>query len=212
MENQVYVINSIWVSNNLLFSIFSSLLTGVVIALFMEITQYQIHKNAARKDLYLHIVLAYSDIKTFRKKLKEQRNRPDLVMPSNMVDLYVRPARDSINSFIYVDYNTYLKSDILYKQVRNTAAFLNAKVIPFLFSSEDLRIAMTEDQLLSIKCGMSNNTSYGNSVYTKRTVDQLLLDVEPLVDDFEKYVDQIANICGLIDNWESIKKQLNENA
>lgn len=213
MENQVYVINSMWVSNNFLFSIFSSLLTGVVIALFMEVTQYQIHKNAARKDLYQHIVLAYSYIKTFSKKLNEQRNHPDLVMPSNMVDLYMPPARKSINGFIYVDYNTFLKSDALYKQARETAAFLNAKVIPFLFNADDLKIAMTEDQILSInECGMSKNTSYGNSVYTKRTIDLLLLDVEPLVEDFEQHVDQIANICGLMDNWESIRKQLYENA
>lgn len=213
MENQVYVINSMWVSNNLLFSIFSSLLTGVVIALFMEVTQYQIHKNAARKDLYQHIVLAYSDIKTFNKKLNEQRNHPDLVMPSNMVDLYMPPARKSINGFIYVDYNTFLKSDALYKQARETAAFLNAKVIPFLFNADDLKIAMAEDQILNInEYGISKNTTYGNSVYTKRTIDLLLLDVEPLVEDFEQHVDQIANICGLMDNWESIRKQLYENA
>ncbi len=105
-------LNSPWISNAFCFSILSSILAGIVVALVVEIRQYQLHKKHAQNILYTTASELYALISVQKACLTYYIVNNTVSIPNNICD---ECARQLIITHIHflpsIDYSPFSSKD-----------------------------------------------------------------------------------------------------
>lgn len=105
-------LNSPLISNSFCFAILSGILTGVIVALAVEVRQYMLHKRQARNSLYAIAAELYGLISAQKARLKYYIANPSVPIPENLGG---DSAQQSIlmwtSQFRAIDYCPFSKKD-----------------------------------------------------------------------------------------------------
>lgn len=99
-----------------------------------------------------------------------------------------------------------MKRNELRKYMLEYDEMISARMDSSLFNASYIEQAIIKDKIEALKQkGLSGNPTY-ESYYTKLTVDKLIDDVAPMVDDFGLCMQKIAKAVGRTEKWNQIYK------
>lgn len=105
-------LNTPLISNSFCFTILSGILTGVIVALTIEVRQYFMNKCQAKNALYAIASELYALISVQRASIKYYINNQDTPIPPNIGGDYAQQTiLDRISQFRAIDYATFSKKD-----------------------------------------------------------------------------------------------------
>ena len=105
-------LNSPFISNSFCFAILSGVLTGVIVALTVEVRQYLLHKRQARNALYVIASELYALISVQKASLKYYINNQNISIPKNVGGDYAQqPILVQASQFRSIDYATFSRKD-----------------------------------------------------------------------------------------------------
>lgn len=116
LNEQIHFVklDSSFISNSFCFAILSGILTGVIVALLIEIRQYLLHKRQARNVLYVLTLNLYGTIYQQKAWFTYYINHRDSVIESNIGHNYIQQVILTYCAQLKtVDYNTFSKRDKL---------------------------------------------------------------------------------------------------
>lgn len=105
-------LNSPLISNSFCFAILSGILTGVIVALAVEVRQYMLHKRQACSDLYAIAAELYALISVQKASLKYFITNQNVPIPENLGGDYAQqPILMRCSQLRTVDYSPFSKKD-----------------------------------------------------------------------------------------------------
>lgn len=111
-----FSLNSPWISNAFCFSILSSVLAGIIVALVAEIRQYQLHKSHAQNSLYATASELYALLSVQKACLTYYIANDTVSIPNNIGDEHTRqPIITRIESLPSIDYSPFSTKDSIGK-------------------------------------------------------------------------------------------------
>ena len=114
LNEQIHFVklDSSLISNSFCFAILSGILTGVIVALLVEIRQYLLHKRQARNALYVLTLNLYGAIYQQKAWFTYYINHKEARIESNIGHNYIQQViLTYIAQLKMVDYNTFSKRD-----------------------------------------------------------------------------------------------------
>lgn len=109
-------LNLPWISNAFCFSILSSVLAGIIVALIAEIRQYQLHKSYAQNSLYAIASELYALISVQKACLTYYIDNNTVSIPNNVGGEHARqPILTCIASLPSIDYSPFSNKDSIGK-------------------------------------------------------------------------------------------------
>lgn len=206
MEFRFLVLNTSWISNNLMFSIFSGAFASVVIALLLEIRQYKMNKVKEENQIFYDATILFSQFTILKYTLLRIKEQPNSIISSDAITMPVSQCEQIISSLHNVDYHSILKSDKLAMNLKEMNDMIGKNIAPFLFHAKFIQQAVIQDKILELQqTGKSTNPNY-NSYFCKQTIDKLHEDIIPIVDDLTSCVRKIAQSVNRQDKLEHIIK------
>lgn len=204
------VLNSPLVSNSFCFSILSGVLTGVVVALAVEIKQYFSRKRQARALLFGVASELYGLLAVQQAAIAYYIEHPSETISKNLCgDSSQQPINYHILQLKMADYNTFKKSDSINGALRilaNQISFIEKTVRGFI----NIPIAYNKTELNAFKMN-----DYNSKVTSASTL--MLSTLQKITEELEKCLSDIDAFCGAfekLDNsrysWNEIKESISE--
>ncbi|MCQ2229266.1 MAG: hypothetical protein MJZ13_05930 [Bacteroidales bacterium] len=200
----ILVLNSPWISNDFLFAIFSGGLASAVIALLLEIKQYRLNKISAKDQIFKNSALLYDEFSVIKYTLLRIKEQPDNIVSPQAFDIPLSICGQIQTSLQNIHYIPIWGSDKTKEAFIKTNELLTNSISPFFWDVKFIEQAVIYDKLLELKeTGKSINPTY-NSYYTKRTVDKLICDITPIVDEFTVCMNNLAKSLGRSEKWKQM--------
>lgn len=199
-------LNSPFISNSFCFALLSGILTGVIVALAVEIRQYLLHKIQARHALFSTASELYALLSVQKACLKYYINNPDNSIPENIGgDHAQQPIYARISQFKSIDYSTFSKKDALHCALipfQNEIDALESITRKFV----NLRIAYNQTKMDFL----SNNDRQSQITATTATMLRTLYEVHNLLDNCLPKLDAFCSVFEKINGskfrWKQGKK------
>lgn len=192
MEFGFCALKSPWISNDLLFSIFSGAFASVVIASLMEIRQYTLNKVVAKNQIFRDVVILFGQLSVIKYTLLRIKEQPNNIITPEAFTMPISLCEQTKESLYNIDYHPIWKCDKLADNLKEIEALVVNRIAPFLFNAKFIQQAILQDKISDLQqTGKSTNPTY-NSYYCKLTVDKLLEDVIPIVNDLTACSRKIA--------------------
>lgn len=186
------VLKSPWISNDLLFSIFSGAFASVVIAFLMEIRQYTLNKVIAKNQIFSNTVFIFGQLSVIQYTLLRIKEHPNNIITPDAFTMPISLCDQTIDSLHNIDYHPIWKCDKLAENLKEIDALIANSIAPFLFNTKLIQQAIIQDKILELQqMGKSTNPTY-NSYYCKLTIDKLLEDIFPIVNELTACAQKIA--------------------
>lgn len=200
------MLNTPWVSNNLIFTIFSGAFASVIIALLLEIRQYSINKVGVENQIFYDATILYGQFSILKYTLLRMKEQPNNLISPDAIVIPISQCEQIIASLRNIDYHPIQKSNELAENLKEMDDLIANNIAPILFNAKFMQQAVIQDRILETKqTGRSINPTY-NSYYCKQTIDKLLEDIIPVAEDLTSCVRKIAKSVNRQDKFEQIYK------
>lgn len=210
MEMRFCVLNSLWISNNFLFTIFCGAFASVLIALLMEARQYTLNKVVAENQIFCDVTILFGQISIIKYTLLRIKEQPNEIISPEALTMPIQQCEQIINSLHNIDYHPLFKSNKLTENLEETNGIIAKSIAPFLFHAKFLQCAIHEDKILELQqTGKSINPTY-SSYYCKLTIDKLFEDITPIANDLAACTQKIAKAVNLQDRFNQIYKDFTQ--
>lgn len=198
--------DSPWVSNNFVFTVLTGVFASVIVALLLEIRQYQLNKAVAEARIFYDSTILYAQVAVIKYDLLRIREHPSDILSPGVLSMPVSICRQIKESLKSVDYSPIMKRNEMRRYLLEYEELLSARMDSFLFNACFMDQAILKDRIEALQqTGLAGNTTY-YSYYTNHVVDKLLDEVIPIVDDFGEYMKKIAETVGRNEKWNQINK------
>lgn len=198
--------DSPWISNGFVFTVLTGVFASVVVALLLEIRQYQLNKAAAEVRIFYDSTILYAQLAIVKYTLLRIREHPKDIVSAESISMPSSICRQIKESLKNVDYSPIIKRNELRKYMLEYDEKISSRLDSFLFNASFIEQAIIKDKIEALKQkSLSVNPTY-ESYYTKLTVDKLLGDVTPIVDDFGMCMQKIAKAVDKTEKWNQIYK------
>ena len=198
------VLNSPWISNNFIFTICSGAFASVVIALLMEARQYSLNKVNAENQIFYDATILFSQFSIIKYTLLRVKGNPNDIVSPDAFTMPVSQCKQIIDSLHNIDYHPIHKSNKLVGNLKEVESLIANCIAPFLFHTQYIQQAIIQDKLLELQqTGKSINPSY-NSYYCKLTIDRLLEDIIPMVNELTVCMQNIAKAVNRQKGFEQL--------
>lgn len=202
--------DSPWISNGFVFTVLTGVFASVVVALLLEIRQYQLNKAAAEVRIFYDSTILYAQLAVIKYNLLRIREHPEDMVSPESISMPVSICRQIKESLKSVDYSPIIKRRELRRYMLEYAEMVSARMDSFLFNASFIEQAIIKDKIEALKqTGLAGNPTY-ESYYTNLTVDKLLDDVVPIVDDFGLCMQKIARAVNKTEKWNQIYKDFTQ--
>lgn len=208
IEFGFFVLNTPWISNNFVFTIFSGAFASVVIALMMESRQYALNKVHAKNQIFGESILLLSHLYIVKDTLLRVKEQPNSTISPDVFICSVTQCEHYIDSLHNIDYHPIIKSDKFVGNLEELYGLIDNRIAPILLNSKLIQQAVLKDKLLELeKTGKSTNPTY-NSYYSRLTTDKLLEDIIPIFEELKVRVQKIASTVNQQRRFVNIYKNL----
>lgn len=206
IELRFCVCDSPWISNNLIFTIFSGAFASVIIALLLEVRQYNINKVRAENQIFYDATILFGQFTVLKYTLLRLKDQPNRLISPDAVVIPISQCEQIIASLRNIDYHPIQKSNEVAENVKELDDLIMNNINPILFNAKFMQQAVIQDRILETKqTGRAINPTY-HSYYCKLTIDKLLEDIIPVAEDLTSCVRKIAKSVNRQDKFEQIYK------
>lgn len=203
-------LNSPLVSNSFCFSILSGVLTGVVVALAVEIKQYFSRKRQARAFLFGVASELYGLLAVQKAGIAYFLDHPSESIPKNLCGgSSQQPINYHISQLKMADYNTFKKSDSISKALSkfaNQMSFIEKTVRDFI----NIPIAYNKTELNALKMNVYNSKVTSASELMLSTLQKITEELEKCLTDIDAFCSAFEKLYNSRYTWNQIKESTSE--
>ena len=215
-EAHFVVLDSVWISNNFLITLFGGVFASMLVVLLCEIQKYLSSKRRTEQYLFYQSLYLYQALVQARIFIEDYLSHEEWILPDNLFDESVRKIQCQLNAIQTTDYVTFKHDEdsLMVKHGRFCDEIL-PKLQPILQCGNHLRISINEAKIdyLQKQIDTPMNT-FRNLLITSKTspVNKVLQEekknissCEVMVDD---YITTVDKYCNKTFKWAERKDKL----
>lgn len=215
-ENHFITLNTVWISNDFLYTLFGGLFASTLVVFLCEIRKYYSAKSNAEQYLFYQSVYLYQAFRQMKQIIEDYLDHTEWIITENLFDESVRIIQCEINAIQTTDYATIKggeKSlmDEHYKFRNDTVKKLN----PVLQSNIRLKLAISEmrSELFQRQMDPKNNPCSRRIITSElpqiaKVLNEELVIVTNSVDLVDRYSASIDNHCNKRFGWDKLKEEM----
>ena len=212
IEKHIIVLHSDWISNNLAFTLSSSIFASVILLLLNEFRQYKIAKRRNQDILFSQMGFLYGQALIMQNNMRRCVENSEEIVSDILLDQSVFLCRQSLSNIENIDYETFVIKD---KVCQVILAIRKDKTLLETFFTEciHLKMAINEDRLYNLQ----TTGNYGNITAESPKTRQVLLILQkkllPMLVEINSLLEEFDKSVGGRYRWSTIRDdmQLYEN-
>lgn len=205
IESNFISLNTIWIPNNFLLTVFGGVFASTLVVLFCEINKYLIDKKNTENQLFYQTLYLYQALFLMQHNILDYQSHPDIQIPENVFDNTTHMIKSQVSYLRGVDYSCFKKENMI--EQRHTL-FKKDTFIKFTSVENGLnliRCAILEERIYNHKQNRLN-PDYITSSNTR--VAKVLSDqtgnLVPLLEEIGEFLKTIDDNCNKRYDWNKI--------
>ena len=215
-EGHFISIDSIWISNNFLITIFGGVFASMLVIVLCEIRKYLSAKTNTEQYLFFQSVYLYQALMQMKTYIEDYVNHYEWRIPENLFDESIRMIQCEMNALQLTDYVTFKYSnDSLMAEHGRFRIEALPKMQPVLQSGIRLKIAINkaiidnlEKQLETHIYPTSSKQITSENLWVSRALNYELEIVSSSVLLVDSYIIALDNYCNKRFKWDEVKEKL----
>ena len=110
-EAHFVVLDSVWISNNFLITLFGGVFASMLVVLLCEIQKYLSSKRRTEQYLFYQSLYLYQALVQTRIFIEDYLSHEEWILPDNLFDESVRKIQCQLNAIQTTDYATFKHSE-----------------------------------------------------------------------------------------------------
>ena len=202
-------LNSIWISNNFILTVFGGVFTGFFVMLLCEIQRYLENKHEAENMMFAYGISLYQQMYIASQNIKDYIAHQDENVPGNLLFYNMNIAEHEINAFVTIDYTLFFFWFGLFQVHRKFCTWIDKTLRPFVINRKFyLNIAVNQDRIDCLKAGKNDHFISSTAPYTQKALSQLSQEIQPLLERIDEQLQTLDNSCHGRYSWKSHRQAL----
>lgn len=211
IESSFLILNTPWISNNFLLTVFSGIFCGFIVAFINEIGSYNNTKHEIEGALFYSSQNLYIQLFSLRKNIRYLLDTPEQQISENFCDFNVQNSYVYINSLQNCDYVCLNKENRLSLLQTEFNRTILSKITPSLNHCIYLRISICTTQLTNLKMYSSDCIVTSAYPLVKKTLQILEDNLSQSIECVSSHLNEINLCCKNRFNWNENKSRIEEN-
>lgn len=209
MKSDFIHLNTIWISNNFLLTVFGGLFTSTLVVLLCEFNKYMIDKENTEDQLFCQTLYLYQALFLMQHQILDFQEHSDAQISENLLDSTTHTIKNQVYYLRTLNYACFKKNNDIEKRY---ILFKTNTHIKFAFLENGmnlLRCAILKERIDNYKSQKSNPDyiTASSSRVAKVLSDQMDI-LTPLLGEIEQFLTSINDNCKNRYNWNEIHKQI----
>lgn len=212
MESGFIKLNTIWVSNTLLLTIFGGVFASALVVLFCEVSKYMINKKDTETQLFIQGVYLYQALFQMKHNILDYQSHPNKQIPPNLLEYTANMIKPQVFFIHGADYVTFKKNNEITIKHKLFKKNSNTQYYKIESGCNALRCAILEERIANHE-NDKLNPDYITSSNPRVSIvlENQIKDIEPLIKDISMFLKAIDDNCRGRYNWNSFKTSIQKN-
>ena len=207
MEIGFVSINSGWISNNFLLTVFGGAFGSTVVVLICELHRYWILKKETEIRIYSLLYSILAEIVVFNNSARTYLQKTDLPVHEKTLDANRERALAAISTLETIDYRPLFKENDFWSTLSAFSQKSYQRIKQYISDEQFLNIAVLKDQLEMLKNGVSGDVT-AKCTNTGKTLEILLKNGERCAEDLKALFDRLDSIRNGKIKWSESKQKI----
>ena len=117
IESGFIRLNTIWISNNFILTVFGGVFASTLVVLFCEINKYLINKKNTENQLFYQAMYLYEALFLMLHNILDYQSHPEKQIPENIFDITTQMIKSQVSFLQGIDYSCFKKIIWLSKNI-----------------------------------------------------------------------------------------------
>lgn len=197
-------LNTIWMSNNFLLTVFGGAYASTLVVLLCEIDKYRFDKKNNEEQLFYQTMYLYIELFLMQKNIIDYQSHPNAPIPYNLFDDRIYRIKTQACCIQGIDYSTIIrKNKIIHKHNEFKNATFN-KLLLLEQSPNLMRLAVNEEKLSNYENNISNpNIITSSAPKVASLLAEQLKITNALLEEINSFLNVIDDNCNNRFDWNS---------
>lgn len=207
IESNFISLNTIWISNNFLLTVFGGVFASTLVVLFCEINKYLIEKKNTENQLFFQTLYLYQSLFLMQHTILDFQSHPDTQIPENVFDNTTQMIKSQVYFLRGVDYSCFRKKNDIEKRLFSFQTETFQKFTPIENSVNLIRCAIIEEKIDNLKQN-KNMIDYITSSNTRvaKVLSDQIGNLVPLLEEIGEFLKTIDDNCDNRYAWRKIRE------
>ncbi len=205
MESGFIQINTIWISNSFLLTVFGGVFASILVVLFCEINKYMINKRDTETQLFFQAMYLYQALFLMQHNILDYQSHPSAQIPPNLLDNTTYMVKSQALFIRGLDYTTFKKNNKIVNKHNSFKKDTFAKFIKLENGINLLQCAILEERIANHESRKTYPDYITSSTPKVATVlaEQINI-IMPLLEEISLYLKTIDDNCKSRYNWNTL--------
>lgn len=205
IESNFISLNTIWISNNFLLTVFGGVFASTLVVLFCEINKYFIDKKNTENQLFYQTLYLYQALFLMQHNILDYQSRPDIQIPENVFDNTTHMVKSQVCYLRGVDYSCLKKNNEIEQKLLSFKKETFLKYTAVENGMNLIRCAILEERIDNREQNRSNpdHITSSNTRVAKVLSDQIG-NLVPLLEEIGGFLKTIDDNCNNRYDWNKI--------
>lgn len=203
-------LNSPYISNNFVFSIFGGVFASIFVMLACEIRKYIDLKKSVRNVIYTQFAFMYGKLRMIHDNIDFYLDTPTEIVPSNLLHSSIDNIESCIINLNNLDYTLLCRKDKISNVIENFKLKGQQVLNEYLTDCINLNIALNTDFITNLNNKKPSSVTSA-SPKTKVVLQILKISVIPIMDYVDNCLQCIDFQCKNKYAWNNIKNNIDRN-
>ena len=202
IETGWIVLNSSFISNNMLLTLFGGICTGLAAVLTEKIYKYFLDKASIKNYLYSNAMMLYSDFYYMHKDIESLFSDRTLDIPENLFSSRVPVMYNRLYNVAYTEYCVFNKKDKFMSTHNNFVNFEFVKLKNWMDKNIYFQIAIIKSKM----CRTVNGATQKADENIYKTIKVIDIYSKSAMEILDRYLSVLQNESSEKFNWEKNKE------
>ena len=207
IESGFIQLNTIWISNNFLLTVFGGVLASTLVVLFCEISKYLINKKNTENQLFYQTMYLYQALFLMLHNILDYQSHPEKQIPENIFDITTQMIKSQVSFLQGIDYSCFKKNNLIEQK-----HLLFKKETFYKFSTIEIGMNLIRCAILEERINNNFNIiiTSSNTRIAKILSDQINKLI-PLLEEIGDFLKTIDDNCDNRYDWNKIRETTQKN-
>ena len=207
IENSFISLNTIWISNNFLLTVFGGVFASTLVVLFCEINKYYIDKKNTENQLFYQALYLYQALFLMWHNILDYQSHPTEPIPKNIFDNTTQMIKSQVCYLRTVDYSCIKKDNVIEKRLISFKKDTYIKFSSVENGINLIRCAILEE-IIDNRIQDRNNPYYitSSNARVAKVLSKQMGNLAPLLEGIGEFLKIIDDNCNNRYNWNKISE------
>lgn len=196
-----------WLSNSFLLTIFGGAFASMLVVLICEIQKYLLLKREAENQIFYYAGHIWGKLKTIQCDLEKQIQDENIEADDHFTKRILE-IHNLISTLQNIEYTSFCKNNKMQYLFNSLCLWLTREVFFIIDDGYCYRIAMNQDKINNLKTIGIEGKITANSPYTKKVLNIFYPKLLAILDEMDKYMYKIDELCGKRYIWDLRKTSI----